>query len=124
MYGRLVKETTYKEMVDFYEKDYKVFFENEEWNVNELIKNLVNKFKLSTGVNSSSSLESLKFTKFDTGLWFLSVAIWLRKNKTQKGRDKIVELCGDLPRIELFARQAVEGWDNWGNEVENNEIIL
>ena len=32
-------------------------------------------------------------------------------------RDKIVELCGDLPRIELFARQRVEGWDCWGNEI-------
>lgn len=32
-------------------------------------------------------------------------------------RDKIVEICGDLPRIELFARQQVEGWDCWGNEV-------
>lgn len=33
-------------------------------------------------------------------------------------RDKIIELCGDAPRIELFARQKVEGWDCWGNEVE------
>ena len=32
-------------------------------------------------------------------------------------RDKIVELMGDLPKIELFARQQVEGWDCWGNEV-------
>ena len=32
-------------------------------------------------------------------------------------REKIVELCGDLPRIELFARQKTEGWDVWGNEV-------
>tara|TARA_B100001059_G_C17612452_1_gene465290 strand:- start:223 stop:777 length:555 start_codon:yes stop_codon:yes gene_type:complete len=32
-------------------------------------------------------------------------------------RKKIVELCGDLPKIELFARQKVEGWDCWGNEV-------
>lgn len=31
-------------------------------------------------------------------------------------RDRIVEFCGDLPRIELFARQQVEGWDVWGNE--------
>jgi len=29
----------------------------------------------------------------------------------------IVELCGDLPRIELFARQKVKGWSCWGNEV-------
>ena len=32
-------------------------------------------------------------------------------------RERIVELCGDLPRIELFARQKVDGWDSWGNEV-------
>lgn len=32
-------------------------------------------------------------------------------------RDKIVKLCGDLPRIELFARQYADGWDCWGNEV-------
>jgi N6-adenosine-specific RNA methylase IME4 len=33
-------------------------------------------------------------------------------------RDRIVELCGDLPRIELFARQKKDGWDNWGNHFE------
>lgn len=32
-------------------------------------------------------------------------------------RDKIVEFCGDIPRIELFARQTCDGWDCWGNEV-------
>ena len=32
-------------------------------------------------------------------------------------RDKIVELCGDLPRIELFARQQCEGWDSTGNQL-------
>lgn len=32
-------------------------------------------------------------------------------------REKIVELIGDKPRIELFARQQVDGWDCWGNEV-------
>jgi len=37
-------------------------------------------------------------------------------------RDRIVELCGDLPRIELFARQETPGWDCWGNELEY-EII-
>lgn len=32
-------------------------------------------------------------------------------------RDKIVQLMGDLPRIELFARETAQGWDSWGNEV-------
>ena len=35
-------------------------------------------------------------------------------------REHIVNLCGDLPRIELFARQKAEGWDVWGNEVESD----
>lgn len=33
-------------------------------------------------------------------------------------REKIVEFSGDIPRIELFARQHTEGWDVWGNETE------
>jgi len=32
-------------------------------------------------------------------------------------REKIVELMGDIPRIELFARQKAPGWDVWGVEV-------
>lgn len=32
-------------------------------------------------------------------------------------RKRIVELFGELPRIELFARQHAPGWDCWGNEV-------
>jgi N6-adenosine-specific RNA methylase IME4 len=32
-------------------------------------------------------------------------------------RERIVELMGDIPRIELFSRQQTEGWDAWGNEV-------
>ena len=32
-------------------------------------------------------------------------------------RDLIVELMGDLPRIELFARERHAGWDCWGNEI-------
>ncbi|GHU89990.1 hypothetical protein FACS1894202_09080 [Clostridia bacterium] len=33
-------------------------------------------------------------------------------------RQKIVELFGDLPRVELFAREKADGWDSWGNEVD------
>lgn len=36
-------------------------------------------------------------------------------------RNKIVKLVGDLPRIELFARQKVQGWDAWGDEVPKEE---
>lgn len=37
--------------------------------------------------------------------------------KPALARDRIVELFGDLPRLEMFARQRAEGWDAWGNEI-------
>lgn len=48
--------------------------------------------------------------------------------KPAETRKRIVELMGDLPRIELFARKedmlfdadGFDGWDVWGNEVESD----
>ena len=39
-------------------------------------------------------------------------------------RDKIIELVGDLPRIELFARTKVHGWDVWGNDEKLESVPL
>ena len=41
--------------------------------------------------------------------------------KPDETRHRIVELLGDVPRIELFARQRVPGWDAWGDEIEEME---
>ena len=38
--------------------------------------------------------------------------------KPSEVRDRIASLLGDVPRIELFARDRVAGWDAWGNEIE------
>jgi site-specific DNA-methyltransferase (adenine-specific) len=40
--------------------------------------------------------------------------------KPDEVKDRILQLVGDLPRIELFAREKTEGWDVWGNEVESD----
>ena len=48
--------------------------------------------------------------------------------KPAEARARIVELVGDLPRIELFARkpsmlfdaEGYDGWDVWGNEVDSD----
>ncbi|NEK84051.1 MAG: DNA methyltransferase [Pantoea ananatis] len=39
-------------------------------------------------------------------------------------RDKIVELMGDIPRLEMFAREATEGWDVWGNEAPGSVSLV
>ena len=53
--------------------------------------------------------------------------------KPDEVRNRIVELMGDLPRIELFAREdnqptltgkkLFDGWDTWGNETKNSVIL-
>jgi N6-adenosine-specific RNA methylase IME4 len=43
--------------------------------------------------------------------------------KPHKVREEIVKLIGNLPRIELFSRNRVEGWDSWGNETDKFEEI-
>lgn len=43
--------------------------------------------------------------------------------KPDEARNKIVELMGDVPRIELFARQKSPGWDVWGNEAPDSVAI-
>ena len=51
---------------------------------------------------------------------FLISPIEQHSKKPDAAREKIVALMGDLPRIELFARQKTPGWDIWGNELPNS----
>jgi site-specific DNA-methyltransferase (adenine-specific) len=43
--------------------------------------------------------------------------------KPDEARDRIVALCGVVPRLELFARQRTIGWKVWGNEVSSDVPI-
>lgn len=49
---------------------------------------------------------------------FIISPLQQHSRKPDEAREKIVELIGDLPRIELFAREKTDGWDIWGNEVD------
>lgn len=43
--------------------------------------------------------------------------------KPDEARERIVQLFGDVPRIELFARPPIaEGWDSYGNAVDGQDI--
>lgn len=43
--------------------------------------------------------------------------------KPPQFRDLLVRLVGDVPRIELFAREKAEGWHVFGNEVDCDVIL-
>lgn len=44
----------------------------------------------------------------------------VHSKKPQFYRDYIGEVYNGLKKVELFARNAAEGWDVWGNEVESD----
>ena len=44
--------------------------------------------------------------------------------KPEEARERIVELFGDISRIELFARSPSPGWHIWGNQVVSDVEIL
>lgn len=48
---------------------------------------------------------------------FLSCKRRRHSEKPDEIRDRIVQIFPTQSKIELFARQRVEGWDAWGNEV-------
>ena len=55
---------------------------------------------------------------------FIISPVEKHSKKPDIAREKIVELAGDLPRVELFARQRAEGWHVWGNEAPDSEDIF
>lgn len=56
--------------------------------------------------------------RIDAGVHSVIISnIGRHSEKPSEVRDRIVKLCGDVPRIELFARQVAECWDFWGNDV-------
>lgn len=62
-----------------------------------------------------------KLERLDKGVHSVVVSkISNHSSKPEEVRIRIEKLFGDLPRIELFARQKTEGWDSWGNEVKSD----
>jgi len=76
-----------------------------------------------TKANSEVCLLGIKGKMKPISNFISSIILQPREEHSKKptiARDNIVELFGDLPRIELFARQKTKGWDVWGNEVKND----
>lgn len=38
--------------------------------------------------------------------------------KPAEARERLVRLMGNVPRVELFARVQVQGWDVWGDQID------
>lgn len=38
--------------------------------------------------------------------------------KPDEARERLAQLCGNVPRVELFARARLPEWESWGNEIK------
>ena len=83
-------------------------------------------YTLKSGVElcllGTKGKDANKLTKKNNIRAYLESPREKHSKKPDEIRNRIVELCGDVPRIELFAREKHEGWDFWGNEVDNPSI--
>lgn len=62
-------------------------------------------------------------TRVDKGVHSVVAAPRSRHSeKPGEVRDRIVKLMGDVPRIELFARETVQGWHALGNAIQDMDI--
>lgn len=48
---------------------------------------------------------------------FISSVRLQHSQKPDEARNRLVTLMGDVPRIELFARERAKGWFSWGDEI-------
>lgn len=51
---------------------------------------------------------------------FVDAPIGCHSEKPGVVRERLIELMGDIPRVELFAKTIAPGWSAWGNEIESN----
>jgi len=72
-----------------------------------------NPSRISKGVH-----QIVDFEQFDTEP--IATKIREHSRKPDEVRNRIVELCGDILRVELFARENPDGWDVFGNEVKDS----
>lgn len=82
------------------------------------------KFAIGMGHMTRGNSEDMLFAvkgkmlkRMNAGICQLQIFPRMEHSAKPSGfRDLLVKLVGDVPRIELFARESTEGWHTWGNE--------
>lgn len=76
---------------------------------------------ISHNSNAEPCLLAVKGKAFKQRSDISSIVMSPREEHSKKPdivADKIVQLCGDLSRIELFSRKRRNGWDSWGDQLK------
>ena len=76
-------------------------------------------FTLATEYLLLARCGTLKARKRIKGNWW-NIPREAHSRKPNFFREIIIDAFGELPRIELFAREKWAGWSAWGNEIESD----
>ena len=119
-YEKMVKNTEYKNMIDFYKDEYLKVFEQDIWeDVTTTIKTLADEHNEG---NIGTALQGLDVKKEHTGLFLMSLVLWFREKYPRKGIPTITKyvvecytdllkgdvvyekdgVCKNVPVIEYF----------------------
>jgi len=64
----------------------------------------------------------LKFKRKNNIKQLVEAVRYRHSEKPDDVRNRIVELMGDIPRIELFATEQCDGWDSIGYAIDGKDI--
>jgi hypothetical protein len=90
VFGWMVNEASYDDIIKFYKEEYIKVFENDDW---DLVTKNIKKLNLSINKKDdySSATEGLRIQKWDTGVYFISMILAIKYNKPDAvGLDKLV----------------------------------
>ncbi len=106
-------------------------FEYTTWQYNWLKRNKnIHSFHRGYGHYTGSNTEICLIAKKGKGLPVLrhdieqiyDGPVTEHSEKPDVFRQRTVQMFGDVPRIELFARTKIHGWDVWGDDEKLNEL--
>ena len=117
LFGLMVKNTKYEDIVNFYNDEYLSVFKNDSW---DLVTKAIKDLNLS--VNSSNeygtAVDALRLQKFDTGVYMMSLAMCIKFNKDKDiGMDKLIS------KIVNQYIKALQGKVDWTDEYGNVKTL-
>jgi hypothetical protein len=89
MFQKVIGDVSYSSMIDWYEKQYKLVFESEDWNTitTQINKMVTDKDKLNG--SKVQSMEDLHIKKYHTGILMISIALYFKRKYPKIGIAKL-----------------------------------
>jgi hypothetical protein len=89
MFKKVIRDISYSSMIEWYDKQYKLVFESEDWNeiTTQINKMVANKDMLNG--SKVESMEALHIKKYHTGILMMSIVLYFKRKNSKIGIAKL-----------------------------------